>query len=109
MSRVWTKEDIKGLIESNDEMVRRGILAIFALQTRDEKESENTTHNNGVGFNGMDGEIMSSFARQLKDRGTLSRKQLDLARKKLVKYAGQMERIASGELYVSESDLEYNR
>ena len=108
-SKKWTKEEIQSLLETNDEMVRVGLLAVYALQTQDEKNSEHTKHNNGVGFNGRESEILSSFANQLKDKGYLSPKQIDLARKKLMKYAGQMIKVANGDIEVDENDLRYKR
>lgn len=107
--KVWTKEEMKELIATKDEMVRRGLLVIFALQTEDEKNSEHNKHNNGVGFTGFDAELMSSFAHQLKEKGYLSPKQLEMTRKKLGKYASQLVRVANGELEVSERDLEYKK
>lgn len=109
LEKVWTKEEVKELIATKDEMVRRGLLVIFALQTADEKNSEHTTHTNGVGFTGFDGELMSSFAHQLKEKGYLSPKQLEMTRKKLVKYASQLAKVANGELEVNDRDLEYKK
>lgn len=89
---------------SNDKWLVRGILAIYACQTADERSSQTTKHHNGVGFNGTDANIMSSFARQIQSwqatenpryPSPLSPKQLGLARKKMSKYAGQLARIAS--------------
>lgn len=105
----WNKEYIKTLLETNDEMVRRSLLVIFALQTNDEKTEEHTKHVNGVGFNGLDSEILSSFAKQLKSKGYLSPKQINLARKKIMKYSSQLVDVANGKLIVSKSDIEYKK
>ena len=53
-----------------------------------------TVEDNGIGFNGVDGAILSSFAQQLNRTGSLSPKQLFIARAKMVKYAGQLLAIA---------------
>ena len=103
---LWTKEDIQEGLKTNDHWVVRGVLAIYDYQTEDEKNIEDTKHNNGVGFNGVDGHILSSFAVQIKKwensgkkyRTPLSPKQMKLARKKIMKYAGQLTRIANGEM-----------
>lgn len=101
---LWTKEDIQEGLRTNDHWVVRGILAIYDYQTEDEKNIEDTKHNNGVGFNGVDGHILSSFACQIKRwdkskfRTPLSPKQMTLARKKIMKYAGQLTKIANGEM-----------
>ena len=88
------KEAIKAKIEVDDKWLFRGILAIYEKQTMDEKNSKVTCHENGVGFNGTDAEILSSFAEGIKKYGSLTQKQIPIARKKMIKYAGQLARIA---------------
>jgi hypothetical protein len=95
---VWTRELIRERLEINDSWVKRGILSIFNLQTESEQASECTAEDNGVGFSGCDAELMSSFAKQLLQRGSLSPKQMGWARKKMLKYAGQLAKIANGEI-----------
>jgi hypothetical protein len=107
--KVWTKEEIRGLLEANDEMVKRSLLAIYALQTEDEKDTESTKHHNSVGFNGLDSEILSSFSKQLLTKGYLSPKQMTLSRRKILKYSKQLADVANGKLQVNESDLKYKK
>lgn len=89
-----TKEFIKGMLLSNPNWLMRGIVAIFEKQTWDEQQTETTKEHNGVGFNGVDAELLSSFAKQIKAGRTLSTKQLHFAQKKMPKYAGQLLQIA---------------
>lgn len=102
--KVWTKEEIRENLESHDHWVTKAISAIYKYQTADEQASEETKHHNNVGFNGVDGRILSSFAKQIdnfrpgKYRTPLSPKQLKIARKKIVKYSGQLAKIANGEM-----------
>jgi hypothetical protein len=96
--KVWTKNEIKGLIESRDDAVVRGMLRIYDLQTESEKVFGDTHANNGVGFSGVDGEIMSSFVEFYNKANFLSYKQMKIARKKMLKYAGQLTKIANNEL-----------
>lgn len=98
MSKVWIKEDIKNLLIDNDKALLRGIIAIYNFQTEEEKEIETTNYNNGIGYNGFDAEIMSSFAKQIILKGFLSKKQKEIARKKILKYSGQLTKIANKEL-----------
>tara|TARA_B100000508_G_C11278964_1_gene189533 strand:- start:277 stop:570 length:294 start_codon:yes stop_codon:yes gene_type:complete len=88
--KVWTKEEIKGLIENRDDAVIRGMKRIYELQTEDEKENGGTYYNNGVGFSGVDGDIMSSFVKFYNKTNFLTAKQMKIARKKMLKYAGQL-------------------
>ena len=72
----------------------RGMVKIFEYQTESEKISELTKEQNGVGFNGVDAEILSSFVKQVSKGRTLSPKQLSIVYKKMPKYAGQLESIS---------------
>ena len=96
--KVWTKDEIKGLIETRDDAVVRGMLRIYDLQTESEKVFGDTHEHNGVGFSGVDGEIMSSFAEFYNKTNFLSYKQMKIARKKMLKYAGQLTMISNKEL-----------
>ncbi len=89
-----TKEMIKEKLLSDNRWLVRGILAIYHKQTYEEQTADATLKDNGVGFNGVDAFILSSFAKQLKQGRTLSMKQLLIARRKMPKYAGQLLQIA---------------
>lgn len=91
----YTVEQIKAMIIENDKAVLRGVLAIYDRQTADEQSADTTSHNNGIGFNGVDAPIMSSFAKFILKYNRLSEKQMAIARKKMVKYCGQLTRIAN--------------
>ena len=96
MGKKWTKDEIRKNLETDDRWLYRGILAIYAKQTEDEQASNSTEHSNGMGFNGMDADFMSSVAQQVQHLGWLSPKQREIARKKMLKYSGQLARIANG-------------
>ena len=66
------------------------LLAIFQYQTEQEKSANATSEHNGVGFSGVDAEILSSFAKQFIAKGKLSDKQVSLLLKKMPKYAVQL-------------------
>lgn len=94
-TKIWTLEEIKNLLQTNDKFVMRSVVKIFEKQTEDEKEHDGTSHNNGIGYNGTDAFIMSRFAKFYIDKGYLSVKQLDIAKKKIQKYAKQLTKIAN--------------
>lgn len=85
-----TKDEIAVKLITDTRWLERGILAIYNKQTYEEQASESTLKNNGVGFNGVDAYILSSFAKQLLAGNHLSKKQRILAAKKMPKYAGQL-------------------
>lgn len=97
-------EMIRDNMQADNQWLFRGILAIYARQTHDEQASETTKYHNKRGFGALDADILSSFAKQIQTwMGTpvqarryqcpLSPKQLQIARKNMAKYAGQLARI----------------
>lgn len=94
----WDKATIKAKLESCNKWLVRGLVAIYNLQSADEKACGQTVEDNGIGFNGADAEILSSFAEQYNRLKFLSPKQMQIARKKMPKYAGQLVKIANGEI-----------
>lgn len=67
-----------------------GLLRIFERQTADEQRRDVTVERNGVGFTGMDAEILSSFAHQIKQGRMLSEKQMTIVFEKMPKYWRQL-------------------
>lgn len=96
----WKKEDIKSILESRDEAILKGMLRIFDCQTEDEKHTDDTHVNNGIGFTGADAFILSKFSKFFNDRKYLTEKQFAIAKKRMIKYAGQLAKIANGEISV---------
>lgn len=92
----WTKEEIRRLLESRDDAVVRGLIVLYSLQTSEEQSEDRTVEKNNVGFNALDAEFLSSLARYAEKRGMLTEKQMYYARKRILKYAGQLARIANG-------------
>jgi hypothetical protein len=75
---------------SNPVWALRGLLAVYKYQTEAEKAAGSVTEDNGVGFAGVDGEFLSSLAKQYQQRGSLSPKQMTHLFKKMPKYAKQL-------------------
>jgi len=86
----WTKTSIQSLILSNPAALKRAIIKIYERQTAEEQNCDQTIEHNGIGFNGVDAEIMSSFAKQLAKKGFLTDKQFVIAKKKMPKYWSQI-------------------
>lgn len=103
---------IKHQLMHNDRWMVCGVVAIYNRQTASEKTSQHTQEHNGVGYSGVDGTFMSSIAEQLirkqahihaKDKSKpfdvreyLSANQLPHVRKRILKYAQQLMRLAEG-------------
>ena len=84
------KQYVRTKLGSDPRWAKHALLKIFEFQTADEQERETTHDHNGVGFTGIDGEILSSFAKQLTYKGYLSPKQMALVYKKMPKYWKQI-------------------
>lgn len=93
--RIWTVEEIKALLENNNEFVCRALKKLYERQTEEEQNGNHTDERNGVGFNRIDAEFMTSVAKYLIEYGSLTDKQLFYVRKKIMKYAGQLTKIAN--------------
>lgn len=97
-TKTWTKDEILSLIKTNDKMVIRSVLKLYDYQTDREKLNMSTGEENGVGFNKYDSPFLTSIAQQIKKNYQLTTKQINVVRKKLLKYAGQLTRIANYEI-----------
>lgn len=104
---------MKQMVATSDRWMLKALLTIYEYQTSSEQASEMTSQHNGVGFTGIDGGILSSFAKQLIRRGVpalleakeevtatrfLSPKQIPILRKKMPKYAKQLVQIADSKV-----------
>lgn len=83
-------EYVKKQLATNSQWATRAIVKLYERQTADEQASQITRNVNGVGFNGTDAMILSSFAEQINRGRTLSAKQLAIAFRKLPKYSKQI-------------------
>lgn len=103
----WTKEEIVAVLANpegqtgkhkNRYLVYRMLQALYQRQTSTEQEAELTIEHNGVGFNGVDADFLSSVAKNsLKYQG-LTEKQAAFVAKRLKKYAKQLAGIAAVKL-----------
>lgn len=86
------KKRLKTGIQTNDGILLYALLHVYHEQTYEERLTRTTKVDNKVGFSGVDAEILTSFAEQFQSKGYLTRNQLVLARRKVSKYAGQVEK-----------------
>lgn len=93
--RVWTEDEIRHLVATNDKVLVGALMKLYAEQTSDEQANGETRHNNGRGFNGTDSKFLSSVAEFYKKRGFLTDKQKACVRRKLAKYNRQLTRLAN--------------
>ncbi len=91
----WTKESIVELLNTSDRAVVRAVVAIYKMQTEDEKSQGVTTHHNSVGFSSTDAEFLTGIAKSALEYDGLTTKQLEITRKKIKKYWKQLLNLAA--------------
>jgi hypothetical protein len=90
-----TKKDtlafVKSKLSSDPVWAVKALVRIYQEnQTNDEQVTQQTTHDNGIGFSGCDAQFLSSLAQNYLRYGRLSDKQMSFVFKKMPKYAKQV-------------------
>ena len=98
---------LKTQLATRPQQAIKGLMRIYANQTESEQSSGIVISNNGIGFIHVDSEILTSFAKQFEERGSLSEKQLAILYKKMPKYAGQLINAAIAEGKIFKEGREY--
>lgn len=100
---IVTREKLENLITGPRAMeaIGKALIGLYNRQTADEQQRETTTHENGVGFTGVDGKIGASMAKFYMRTGVLSQKQIAFWQKRdrrgitrIGKYHRQLNEIA---------------
>ena len=95
VKKVWSEDEIKNLVQTNDKVLYGALKNLYNCQTADEQSSAETTHVNGAGFNAVDAKFLTSVSQFLINIGFLTDKQKVIVRKKLVKYNKQLTALAN--------------
>ena len=98
---------LKTQLATRPQQAIKGLMRIYANQTESEQSSGIVISNNGIGFVHVDSEILTSFAKQFEERGSLSEKQLEILYKKMPKYADQLINAAIAEGKIFKEGREY--
>jgi hypothetical protein len=100
---------IRRSLQENDKAVIKALGILYSYQTKDEQSSEATIYDNGVGFSGPDADFLTSCWKSYLKYNSLTVKQLNIVRKCIVKYSGQLARhaIASGKYVKSSGSSRY--
>jgi hypothetical protein len=91
----WNRENVREKLMTDDRWLYRGLMTIYSRQTADEQQSGYTVEDNGIGFNGVDADFLTQMARSYEQYGRLTPKMLEVTRKLMLKYAGQLARVAN--------------
>lgn len=98
VTKTAIRDYLKEQLAVNDKWIKKALIEILSNQTDDEVNNECTSSLNGIGFTGADAEILTSFAKQLMRRGSLSPKQMQITRRKMPKYWKQIMGICNEEM-----------
>lgn len=95
---------IQQKLQHEDEFLKKCVIVLFGEQEADERAAKSTHHDNGMGFNKADANLLSEMAIVYKNCWDqqipeVSAKQLPEVRKRMLKYAGQLSRL------ITENDL----
>lgn len=90
MMKAKVAEYIKHQLGTNPAWAVKALVKVYTLQTLDEQVTGQTANLNGVGFNGLDSKILSSFAEQVNKGHNLSVKQMTIVFKKMPRYHKQV-------------------
>jgi len=94
--KVWNKEEIKNLLQTNDKMIAKSLIELYKKQTADEQIVEHTKYTNNQGFTSGDAKRMTSMAKwTMNHNNYLTPRQIDWLRPRLLKYATQLSKIAN--------------
>ena len=96
--KVWKQEEIRHLLQTDDRMVIRSLLKLYDYQTEEEKAFCHVSEMNGVGFNKFDADVLTRFVVDYYRYGGLTIEQIEISRRKLLKYSKQLTKIANGEI-----------
>lgn len=99
-SKVWSGEMIRNLLLRNPNAVLKGVVALYKLQTAEEKAYMHTNESNGVGFSAFDAPYMTKKAEKIIHKRGLTKMEVANLRVKLLKYSSQLAKIANKEIKV---------
>lgn len=86
------------MLKTNKVWALKALVRIYQEnQTSDEQAAKATSHDNGIGFTGVDAAFASSLAEQYLKRGSLSDKQMALVFKIMPKYHNQVVKMSDPE------------
>lgn len=96
---------LKKQIAEKDSTAIHTLMFIYDHQVDDEKQHEDVKYHNGVGFKPQDAKKGSSFAKWYSEKGFFTKKQVDVVKRMVEKYAHQVVdlKINSGEIVKEEN------
>ena len=89
----FTEYYIRNQVSTRPEELEKAIIELWLRQTDAERVEYETRNLNYRGFNKRDARLFSGYAEQITAGTSLDREQWDIARKRIQKYVGQIQRV----------------
>lgn len=103
---IYSKEFIREKLFTSNRWLKRGIIRIAEFQTPDELKSEQTIIRNSLGFNSSDANYLTNISKKINVNSNLeltellTKEEIRISRVKMLKYSGQLTKLANGKLNV---------
>lgn len=88
-----TAEEIREEIRNSTEAALNTVVTIYNLQTRKEKETKKSLRYNNQGFKGPEAKFFTKIAEAVLNGQELTNAEIELAQRKIEKYARQAARV----------------
>ncbi len=92
--RHWTKASMAKALQNDDKFLLKAMYRLYQYQTEQEQSERRTISGNAVGFNKPDANFLSGMSRMYMandgDVTVFSERQIDLIRRKMLKYTEQL-------------------
>lgn len=95
--RIWTRDEIVNLLETNPGFLHRAMIKLYERQTRDEQRARTTMVDNKRGFSAFHAKTGTKLGKYAKEGGTFGWKWRGQALKVAKIHVGQLVAIANGE------------
>ncbi len=94
-TKIWTRDEINGLLFSNPRAVERAMVVLHERQTQDEQQTSVTRYNNGRGFSATAARKGSYYARWVLSGRPLTGHHLVRARAIALRHSRQLVEVAN--------------
>lgn len=94
----WTADEVRYRLLHDDRWLIRGLMALYRQQTIAERQTKTHLERNGRGFSPFDVAILSTIAAYCMVKHGVTGDMIVVLRRTLPKYAGQLAKIANGEI-----------
>lgn len=93
--KTWTEAEIREGLQNQDAWVKRALLVLYEFQSPEERKERKNLLKDGAGFDSADVATLTSFVVFYQKYHYFTNHQIQESRKRLLKYAGQLVKLAN--------------